>query len=108
MPDFICADWLEGKIYPARIVNRWNGWAVPIVTKATAEQIVADMNATRDPSDEDSDVLTWDGATIVRHQPAYADEADYTPERTDADDDGNYCISFDWCWSSCTADGEWS
>ena len=84
-------------IFPATIIGNWNGWLVPVVDRDTANRIVARQQLLS-ADNPDNDQLSWDGDTLVHHQPTYEDEQGYAPTRVEPAADGTYCVSFDWCW----------
>lgn len=85
---------------------RWNGWAVPMFTRAEVDRIAAQcraFNAALSP-DEVADcgalVLTWDGDVLVSFDPHYPDE-EPTREEPGALPDGTpvWGVGDGWCWS---------
>lgn len=85
---------------------RWNGWAVPMFTRAEVDRLAEQMrqhNATLD-ADELEDmgalVLTWDGDVLVTFDPHYPDE-EPTREEPGHLPDGTpvWGVGDGWCWS---------
>lgn len=108
-------DWCDelDEMYPAVAFGRpWNGWAVPYVSAEVAQRIVAKQAElfAGSGNDDEQDRLEWDadGNKIVHWWPASAvDPGECGYEVVEAGEDGTYCVSFDWCWSRCDADGNW-
>mgnify|MGYP001109713072 CR=1 FL=1 len=80
--------------------ERWNGWLVPRFTKATADQLMAWLNAEHEQVGKGSDRAEWDGEVWVHHSPMYEDDPGYRPERLQpGQQDGRYPIGgYSWCW----------
>lgn len=106
-PTRVTGDWLGEDFagYPALLAGRWNGWAVPLVTREVADEIVA-AQAKLHADDADAFAtgglarLEWDGDTLVKTESGAMfgeDEDDYV-ERIEPTASGLYDIGFGWCW----------
>lgn len=79
--------------------STWNGWACPGFPRPEAERIATWTNQMY-AEDPDPTRMTWDGDALLMHEPDYADEPGYQPERFEPDTDGLYWIgAWSWTWS---------
>lgn len=92
-------------------IPRWNGWvAFPLFDREAVEAMRADFDAWRTAEIErwgspESDVLRWDGDTVLIDSAQYAAEPGYTPERIDGEigPDGvmRWCVGgCSWTWAA--------
>lgn len=65
----VTGEWMEEPL-PARLVARWNGWAVPAFARAEAEAVVRQQAQLADP---DVPSLWWEGDSIVCTDPSDPD-----------------------------------
>lgn len=93
-------DWLEAEYIGYTDGNRWNGWAMPLVTKETFEALIAIMGPENATVGEDGYKFRWDGDVMYFYDPQEEREFAISPEKR-ATTDGEkllYDISLGWCW----------
>jgi len=108
---FVSGDWWYDAIaekythvYPAKIEGTWNGWAEPVVDRATAERIIADQKKMADVIGHDDGVpkLKMSGDKIMGYDPSWEDDWTVWAEPDAA---GLYHVGFGWTWERCNEDG---
>jgi hypothetical protein len=101
----VSGDWLyDGSRYTEAFASavhperrRWNGWAVPYVTRTVADRIVKMQQAiTADGCGGER--LKWNGDTLI------FEGDDFDPQAVEQDAEGRYLLDFGWCWDEVTAD----
>lgn len=93
-------DWMENNLVGYSDGRRWNGWAIPLVTKAVAVQIVGDLNAVSAGCPEDCFTARWEGETLMIFDPTEGEEFAVQPQAVQTDDGEVllYDVSLGWCW----------
>lgn len=93
-------DWLESEYIGYTDGNRWNGWAIPLVTKETLEALVEVMAPANSSLGDEGYKFRWDGDVLFVYDPQEEQEFGISPEKL-ATTDGEkslYEISLGWCW----------
>ena len=100
LPTYVRGDWQSEDEAPylcARIARYWNGWAVPVVDRATLNRIVADFPADADPADVG--MLRMDGDRLI-YSSAITVQNCGDSEHIYADSSGLYVLDLGWCWDT--------
>ncbi len=97
-PFYFSAEWFEGDLNLVGYSDgsRWNGWAVPFVTKEVAQEIVRLL----DSLDEDSYRFRIEGDDIYFFDPQEQEEYKLAPDVCQTTDGEKplYNFSLGWCW----------
>lgn len=113
----VTGDWMpedfEG--YPAKVTGTWNGFAVPLFDRETAERVVADQERIREELREDGheadlERLEWHGDSVLVIPGEVDDSPEYLIQPRDSTgavvgpDEGLYDLSMGWTWYEAEED----
>lgn len=99
-------EWLNADYPGYTNGKRWNGWAVPLVTKETLVELVAVMEPANAALGGEGYKFHWDGDVLNIYDPQ--EDSVYALEpRPLATTEGTkflYDISLGWCWETSTTE----
>lgn len=97
-------DWLESDYPGYTNGRRWNGWAMPLVTRETLDALIAIMGPANAEMGDEGYRFRWDGNVMQVYDPQ--EEAEFaihpTVEATTEGEKTLYDIALGWCWEFVT------